>query len=123
MFIRKRTYKLKSGRITESYQVIETYRENGKIKQKIIINLNRFSDPVKALKYAQMRLGWAKRMYDKPILWSRLRRTKHFTRKEHEQRIIRERLEQVQKFEKWVKELEEIVLRFSIRRETSDTTE
>jgi len=122
MFIRKRTYKLKSGRITESCQVIETYRENGKIKQKIIVNLNRFSNPVKALEYAQMRLGWAKRMYDKPILWSRLRRTKHFTRKEHYDRILRERLEQVQKFEKWIKELQEVVSRLSIRITISDTT-
>jgi len=123
MFIRKRTYKLKSGRITESYQVIESYRENGKVKQRTIANLNRFSNPVKALEYAQMRLEWAKRRYNKPIPWSRLRRTKHFTRKEHRERKIRERLEQVQKFEKWIKELEEVVSRLSVRIETSDTTE
>jgi len=122
MFIRKRTYKLKSGRITESYQVIETYRENGKIKQKMIINLNRFSDPEKALEYAQMRLEWAKRIYEKPILSSRLRTTKNFTRKEHKQRIIRERLEQVQKFEKWVKELGEVVSRLFRQRHNYDTT-
>jgi len=32
MFIRKRTHKTKSG-TGESYQAIETYRENGKVKQ------------------------------------------------------------------------------------------
>jgi len=36
MFIRPRTNKTKSGAMTESYQVLETYRENGKVKQKLI---------------------------------------------------------------------------------------
>jgi len=35
---------------------------------------------------------------------------------------IRERLEQVQKFEKWIKELEEVVSRMLRRRNNYDTT-
>jgi len=46
-FIRKRISP--SRRQTPSYQVIETYREDGKVKQRVLANLGRNSTPEKAL--------------------------------------------------------------------------
>lgn len=49
MFIRKREYKDKRGRTNGSYQVIESYREGGKVKQRTICNLFYLSTPAAAL--------------------------------------------------------------------------
>ncbi len=46
-FIRKRISP--TGRRTPSYQVIETYREGGKVKQRVLANLGRFSTVEEAL--------------------------------------------------------------------------
>ena len=53
MFIRKRISKTKHG-TRESYQAIETYRENGKVKQKILANLGRFPTPEQALEQVKV---------------------------------------------------------------------
>jgi hypothetical protein len=47
-FIRKRISP--SRRKTPSYQLIETYREDGKVKQRVLANLGRHSTPERAMK-------------------------------------------------------------------------
>ena len=58
MFIRKRYYNTKrKGRGDPpagcSYQVIESYRENGKVKQRVICNLGSYSTIESALNYVE----------------------------------------------------------------------
>lgn len=43
MFIKKRTKKLKDGRVSVTYQAVKSYRENGKVKQDVI-SLGKSSD-------------------------------------------------------------------------------
>jgi len=63
LFIRKRTYNSKRYGVTESYQVIETYRENGKVKQRVICNLGKFSTPEAALEQAESLLRDREEVY------------------------------------------------------------
>ncbi len=51
-FIRKRISP--TGRRTPSYQVIETYREGGKVNQRVLANLGRFSTVEEALEDTQI---------------------------------------------------------------------
>ncbi len=48
-FVRKRTYRTKKHGVRESYRVIETYREAGKIRQRVICNLGHYATPELAL--------------------------------------------------------------------------
>ena len=56
MFIRKREYESKRGP-TASYQVIESYREGGKVKQRTICNLMYLPTPAAALERARRMLA------------------------------------------------------------------
>ncbi len=62
MFIRKRTYQSKRHGFTESYQVIETYREGGKVKQRYICNLGSSPTPEAALERTRQEM---KREYER----------------------------------------------------------
>ena len=60
MFIRKRTYYSKRyGRETASYQVIQTYREGGKVKQRVIYNLGPNPSLNDVLKEAKEKMNYA----------------------------------------------------------------
>ena len=56
MFVRKRTRKLKSGKMSVTYQAVESYRKGKKVKQRVI-SLGKFENPKDALnmeiKYAE----------------------------------------------------------------------
>ena len=58
-FIRKRISP--TGRRTPSYQVIETYREGGKVKQRVLANLGRFPTVEEALDHCRNSLADAER--------------------------------------------------------------
>ena len=58
-FIRKRISP--TGRRTPSYQLIETYREGGKVKQRVLANLGWFSTVEKALDHCRNSLADAER--------------------------------------------------------------
>lgn len=65
MFIRKRTrYSKQKGYETESYQVVESYREGGKVKQRVIINLGKHPTCTAALEAAEHHLSCMKKIYD-----------------------------------------------------------
>ncbi len=49
MFIRKRSRKLKNGKISTTYQAVESFRYEKKVRQKVI-SLGEFSNPKDALK-------------------------------------------------------------------------
>lgn len=51
MFIRKRERKLKDGRLSATYQAIETFTQNGKTVRKVI-SLHEYSTPQEALEFA-----------------------------------------------------------------------
>lgn len=48
MFIRKRKIKLKNGKISEIYQAVFSYRQDGKVRQKVVA-LGKYSNPKKYL--------------------------------------------------------------------------
>lgn len=56
MFIRKRERQDKRGRVCASYQVIETYREGGKVRHRTLCNLRWHSTPAAALAWQHRRL-------------------------------------------------------------------
>ena len=58
-FIRERSSP--TSRRTPSYQVIETYRESGKVKQRVLANLGRFPTVGKALDHCRESLASAER--------------------------------------------------------------
>jgi hypothetical protein len=61
-FIRKRISP--SRRQTPSYQVIETYREDGKVKQRVLANLGRNPTPEKALSEFREEMLKTRRLID-----------------------------------------------------------
>ncbi len=58
-FIRERSSP--TSRRTPSYQVIETYREGGKVKQRVLANLGRFPTVGKALDHCRESLASSER--------------------------------------------------------------
>jgi hypothetical protein len=65
-FIRKRLSSIRANRYgTEekfySYQLIETYREGGKVKHRVLVNLRGAETIAEALKYARLRLEDARK--------------------------------------------------------------
>ena len=107
MFIRKQIRKSKKWGIGKSYQVIETYREGGKVKQRVVCNLGWDATPELALKTAKERLeacdGWMKKPY--PMHYDSGRYIPEDVRAKKEQ----ERLKEYLKWENRVKELEAVV--------------
>jgi hypothetical protein len=54
MFIRKRLRSI--SRKTSTYQIIETFRQNGRVRQRVLLNLGKFPTPEAALTYRQERM-------------------------------------------------------------------
>ncbi len=114
MFIRKRTYKTKYG-ISESYQAIETYRENGKVKQKILANLGRFPTPERALEDAKLYLRKSEeclQILNDPSCMDRQKKYR-----------IALWSKVYPKMKKWVDQLEDVVSKTSDMPHKYDTTE
>jgi len=66
MFIRKRTKKLKNGKESVRYQAVESYRKNGKVKQRVVA-LGEYDNPSEALKQELLCLKRAKKDLSVPI--------------------------------------------------------
>ncbi|MDP1815211.1 MAG: hypothetical protein Q8K92_12245 [Leadbetterella sp.] len=66
MFIRKRVQKLKNGKISVTYQAVESYRIGKKVKQRIV-SLGEFSDPRTALENESVYLKNAEKNYKYPL--------------------------------------------------------
>lgn len=60
MFIRKRERISTTGKINTTYQLLETYREAGKVKQRVICNLMGHATPEEALEYAKTKVEMLK---------------------------------------------------------------
>lgn len=70
MFIRKR----KASRSAGSNQVIQTYRERGKVRQRVIYNLGRHSTIEAALDEERQRLAACTHPYPKQCIMERMAR-------------------------------------------------
>ena len=66
MWIRKRTRKLKDGNESITFQAIETFRDKGKVKQKIV-SLGSFSNPKEALEEELLFLKRTRKDLDVPL--------------------------------------------------------
>lgn len=66
MWIRKRIRKLKDGNTSVSFQAIETFRDKGKVKQKIV-SLGSFSNPKEALEEELRFLKRTRKDLDVPL--------------------------------------------------------
>lgn len=80
MFIRKRTTKTKGHGATVHYQVLESYRDNGKVKQRVLCNLGNHSTCEARLEELQVSLsqteGWINR-WNNPVGWKMHRQQKN----------------------------------------------
>jgi hypothetical protein len=122
MFIRKRISKNKYSKegFSESYQLIETYREEGKVKQRVICNLGRDATPEAALERARYWLKWyedglsnpLKAGYNKGRFISKKRAEKHQESLEKSYAKAKEKVEK----------LESVVSQMCRRSDISDTT-
>ena len=66
MFIRKRTQKPKNGKISVTYQAVESYRLDTKVRQRVI-SLGEYPNPRQALQYAMRCLKNSERCYKYPL--------------------------------------------------------
>jgi hypothetical protein len=123
MFIRKRISKNKYRKegFSESYQMIETYREGGKVKQRVICNLGRDATPEAALERARYWLKWYEEGLSKP--WKAgYSMGRYISRKRVDER--QESLEKsYAKAKEKVEKLERVVSQITRRNNISDTTE
>lgn len=117
MFVRKRVNIDKKGKAWESYQVIETYRENGKVKQRYICNLRWYSTPEDALANARERLQRAE-LSGPTKAYNCLG---HYVRNRHKRE--EERLKDLEKLQARVAELEGVVSGMRTKGNILDTTE
>ena len=120
MFIRKRISKNKRG-FTESYQLIETYREEGKVKQRIVCNLGRDATPEAALETAHQ---WMSK-YEEWLSRREQRRHPYSGRLRSEKELEegRQRLEKgCLKWKNRIEQLEGVVSQMCNRNNISDTT-
>ena len=97
MWIRKRTYGTKYG-LSTHYHVVESYRENGKVRQRYICNLGEHPTAEDALSEAEQKLKEyleLERIEPEPDRdfpsWQELRRSNH----ESHIRYLTERVEQL----------------------------
>lgn len=121
MFIRKRVNHSKRYGVTERYQVCETYREGGKVKQRVLAGLGSTSNPIKALERAEEDLRLEESLllkYTKQRLYCHggfIPPNKHYKR-------ILNQLKRVDKAEEKVRKLEYVVAKMGDRRANFDTT-
>ena len=116
-FIRKRTSP--TGRRTPSYQLIETYREDGKVKQRVLVNLGWFPTVEEALddcrnSLADAERGLARREQRGPRGGGRYTLSHRKTLDWYRRRIERER--------EHLRRLEAVVSETGLRRDIPDTT-
>jgi hypothetical protein len=122
MFVRKRTYRTKKGRVGESYQVLETYRENGGVKQRVVCRLGRYPTPEQALEVVRRLLKVAEDIAKQPVKpYSGLLRVRTRSLKEIK-RIEAERLQRFEKLKAWVAKLEYVVSKKCNMSYKNDTT-
>ena len=120
MFIRKRVNHSKRYGNTERYQVLESYREGGKVKQRVICALGLCPTPEKALEAAKEDLRWIEEVQAQPIMPSPWRSGRHlFKARQSREAYFLERRE---KAEARIAELESVVARYSNACQHSDTT-
>ena len=104
----------------DSHQLIETYRDGGKVKQRVIANLGHSTTPEEALRHDRVQLQTWERILARaeqrgPRGGGRLKKSHQKTLAEHRRRV-----------EKWrgrVAVLEGVVSEMSRRRTNADTTE
>jgi len=126
MFIRKRVNRTKRYGVSESYQVLESYREGGRVKQRHICNLGRCSTPELALQKARERLEILKKRMGKPVkigqysMCGRYRSLKYIRKREEE--ITTENEREHRNLVAKVKLLEGVVSKMSCWNENLATT-
>jgi hypothetical protein len=58
MFIRKRQVKGRYGKVYTYYGIVETHRENGKVRQKLLYNMGKLSTVAECIQEAQKDLNY-----------------------------------------------------------------
>lgn len=123
MFIRKRINHTKRYGTNESYQVLESYRENGKVKQKVVVNLGRLATPELALEKARADLEGAK---ESIAIWEeRMKYTSTYLlhgRKKWYYEALAKAKQRARALEEKIPILESVVSHFSKNMPKSDTT-
>jgi hypothetical protein len=117
-FIRKRLTETKRG-LTAHYQVLETYRQDGKVSQRVLCNLRGFSKPEEALIDAQRKKKWLEDNIANP---RRYYITGRFITLRIQAKRKLQRLRELEKVEKKIKILQNVVSRLSCQLEDHDTT-
>jgi hypothetical protein len=120
-FIRKRFSSNRRYGETYSYQVIETYRVAGQVKQRVLANLGRFATIVEALSHARENLlRW--NTAPAPTGWSARYRRVLRQRLEDQLRERAERIAQLEARISLLAHLESVVSKMSLRTNILDTT-
>ena len=114
-FIRKRISP--TGRRTLSYQLIETYREGGKVKQRVLANLGRCSTVEEALEDTRRHLELAARCLSEGKRY--LRRWNLICKLGSDKPVVEK---QVERLRRQAEALERVVSKSVRRRTIPDTT-
>ena len=98
-----------------SYQAIETFRRDGKVKQRVLANLGHYPTVEEALEATRHSVGlWESIVYRADLPGRKFHRTSPNTKARYEKRLEKERLK--------LERLEVVVSELSRRRDTCDTT-
>ena len=117
MFIRKRLSSLKPN--TFSYQVLESYRQDGKIKLRLICNLGKHASPVASEAYTRQLEGLEAEIKNPPQRYLTGQRIPPVEQLKHQAG----RIAYAERTRRRIEELRGVVARMTPMGDKSDTTE